>query len=60
MEVSELDQIPEPRRRRFFKAGLYLFKALALLGGLVATACGFMLLYAVSYTHLTLPTTTLV
>ena len=46
MEISELDQIPEPRRRRFFKAGLYLFKALALLGGLVATACGFMLLYA--------------
>ena len=44
MEISELDQIPEPRRRRFFKAGLYLFKALALLGGLVATACGFMLL----------------
>ena len=33
MEVSELDQIPEPRRRRFFKARLYLFKAIALLGG---------------------------
>lgn len=51
MEVSELDQIPEPRRRRFFKAGLYLFKALALLGGLVATACGFMLLYALWSSH---------
>ena len=56
MEVSELDQIPEPRRRRFFKAGLYLFKALALLGGLVATACGFMLLYALWSSHSALST----
>ena len=56
MEVSELDQIPEPRRRRFFKAGLYLFKALALLSGLVATACGFMLLYALWSSHSALST----
>lgn len=56
MEISELDQIPEPRRRRFFKAGLYLFKALALLGGLVATACGFMLLYALWSSHSALST----
>ena len=46
MEVYELDQIPQPGRRRFLKAGLYFFKGLAVAASLVSTVCGMMLLYA--------------